>query len=480
MSFFNAWKVTPRYTQLGSLFYQPHQPEVFPGPSQLVALSTDAARLIDLDPCTLDEKALLDWMSGRLRLEGSQPIAMKYAGHQFGQFNPALGDGRGLLMVELTNQLGQPWEVHLKGAGQTTYSRFGDGRAVLRSSIREFLGSEALHHLGIPTTRALAVATTGESVRREIYEPGATLLRLTPSHLRFGHFEHAYIQQDLSGLHQLADYALQHYFPEQLEAEAPYAQLFAEVVARTARLGALWQAYGFCHGVLNTDNMSLLGETLDYGPFAFLDHYQPQITFNHSDPQGRYAFDRQPSILHWNLVRLAQAFSPLVDTELLNQQLALFMPQLEQAYYQCLAQRLGVDAQADRRLIEDFLALCRSDEIDWTDFLRRLAEGDTAQALSLTSQSAAWRMWLVEWQQAVQAQYPDAEARQAALCQYNPCIVPRTHLLQAAIEAAELGDFSQVRRLHALLRRPFNSEGVQKTDRQAPPKGWPVALSCSS
>lgn len=480
MSFFSSWQITPRYTQLGPHFYQVHQPETFQGPAYLVAFSTDAAQLIDINPCTVDEAALLDWMTGRLRLQGSQPIAMKYAGHQFGHFNPALGDGRGLLMVELTNRLAQPWEVHLKGAGQTAYSRFGDGRAVLRSSIREFLGSEALHHLGIPTTRALAVATTGESVRRESFEPGATLLRLTPSHLRFGHFEHAYAQQNQVGLKQLADYALQHYFPHRQEEKDAYAGLFAEVVARTARLGALWQTYGFCHGVLNTDNMSLLGETLDYGPFAFLDHYQPQANFNHSDPQGRYAFDRQPSILHWNLVRLAQALSPLVEIDQLNQQIALFMPQFEQHYRQGLAQRLGVDAQTDWPLIQDFLTLCGQEELDWTDFLRRLAEGKQAQALSLTSQSAAWQAWLVQWQQAIEPRYPDAEARHTLLCQYNPCILPRTHLLQAAIEAAEQGDFSEVRRLHALLRTPFSAKGLKTSDRQAPAKGWPIALSCSS
>jgi len=264
-----------RFSCLPERFYQLTKPTPLRGQLALVAVSSDAAQLIDLNLCVQDQQQLTDFLAGRWLPKNVRPLAMKYAGHQFGFYNPDLGDGRGLLLGEVRNKQGQYWDLHLKGAGQTAWSRYADGRAVLRSSIREFLGSEALFHLGIPTTRALALVTSTEPVRRERLESATTLLRLTASHIRFGHFEHFYYAKDTKGLALLVNFVIEHHFPALQNSPDPAADLLAQVLDRTALLLARWQAYGFCHGVLNTDNMSILGETFDFGPYAFLDTYQP-------------------------------------------------------------------------------------------------------------------------------------------------------------------------------------------------------------
>ncbi|WP_114416342.1 protein adenylyltransferase SelO [Marinospirillum perlucidum] len=487
MSALTDWHQQQRFCHLPDRFYQQRQPEVFPGPSALVAFSVDAAVDAGLDPCHLDQRQLLDWMTGRWHLPGSQPLAMKYAGHQFGYFNPALGDGRGLLLTEVKNSQGQAWEVHLKGAGRTAFSRFGDGRAVLRSCIREFLGSEALHHLGIPTTRALAIATTGEGVRRERLEPGATLLRLTPSHLRIGHFEHFFFQQDIQGLQILLDFTLEEVFPKLLAAPDPAAALFNEVLQRNARLVARWQALGFCHGVLNSDNISLLGETLDYGPFAFLDFYQPGFVGNHTDELGRYAFNRQAGVMHWNLACLARALSPLVAKEELQASLNRFPAVFEDYYRAYMADRLGLDVKESWPLVERFLALCEAGRLDWTRLLRLLSEDDQqavrdifAQAGPGVSQEAVTSWWQA-WGVVSSERFTDRDQRQEFMCRHNPVLLPRTHLLQGAIDQAESGDFSEVNRLLACFRTPYSRKGKRREDSLSPaPSQQGLALSCSS
>ncbi|SFB82301.1 Uncharacterized conserved protein YdiU, UPF0061 family [Marinospirillum celere] len=487
MSTLDSLNLDNRYAQLPQRFFQFKAPERLRLPGYLVGLSTDTARLLGLDPCQLNEDQLVRIMTGHASLPGSEPLAMKYAGHQFGYYNPDLGDGRGLLLGEVTTAGQEHWELHLKGAGQTAFSRFGDGRAVLRSSIREFLGSEALHHLGIPTTRALAVVMTGESVRREQLEPGATLLRVTPSHLRFGHFEHFYYRQDHEGQQALLDFALQNYFPELLSTAEPAAELFAEVMQRTARLVAHWQALGFCHGVLNTDNMSLLGETLDYGPFAFLDFYQPGLVANHSDDRGRYAFEHQPDIVQWNLACLAQSLIKLAPVEALKDSLQRFPGLYQKAYRERLSQRLGLDPVADWPLVKDFLSLCEKGRLDWTQLLRLLAEQRLEEAEALMKEPAmavsreAVDAWLLAWEERTGHYFATKQQRQQLLESRNPWVLPRTHLLQKAIEAAEGGDFSEVERQLAIFKQPFDASQRQPGDWESPPVDKQcLSLSCSS
>ncbi|SFX06567.1 protein adenylyltransferase SelO [Marinospirillum alkaliphilum] len=475
-----------RYSGLPASFYQQRHPGPLQGQTALVAVSSDAAALLDLDLCRQDQQQLLDLLTGHWLPPGASPLAMKYAGHQFGVYNPDLGDGRGLLLGEVVNCQGEYWDLHLKGAGQTAYSRFADGRAVLRSSIREFLGSEALHHLGIPTTRALAIAVSSEPVRRERYEAAATLLRLAPSHIRFGHFEHFCYQGDRTGLQVLLDFVINNLYPQLKDHPDPAAGLLAEVQSRTVRLVARWQAYGFCHGVLNTDNMSILGETFDFGPFAFLDHYEPGYVCNHSDDRGRYAFNRQPGIVHWNLVCLGQALLPLSDETSIRAVLERFADEYQQQYQQLMAARLGVDAIQDWPLVVRFLALCEAGAADWTRVLRLLAEGQLERAGRLMQGDRnqplqEWSRWLQDWQQRVANHWPDAEVRRKQLCRVNPCVLPRTGMLQQAISLAESGDFSEVNRLLAVLRDPFDPDGKLPGDLAGPPAGAvsPV-LSCSS
>src|SRR5690554_732961 len=475
-----------RFTHLPKRFYQLKQPTPLRGQLALVAVSADAAQLIDLNLCEQDQQQLIDFLAGRWLPKNTQPLAMKYAGHQFGFYNPDLGDGRGLLLGEVRNKQGECWDLHLKGAGQTAWSRFADGRAVLRSSIREFLGSEALFHLGIPTTRALALVTSSEPVRRERIEAATTLLRLTASHIRFGHFEHLYYSNDLEGLKLLANFVIEHHFPALKTSPDPAAALLAQVLERSALLVARWQAYGFCHGVLNTDNMSILGETFDFGPYAFLDTYQPSFVGNHSDDQGRYAFNRQPSIVHWNLICLGQALLPLSNEQAIRQVLDSFAASYDQHYRQTMAARLGVHPVNDWILVERFLNFCEATTCDWTRVLHALAEGELKEASALmqnkaNQEPAGWQVWLEEWQERLAKLFSSQKAAIEALTQVNPCVLPRTHLLQQAIQQAEAGDFTEVNRLLAVFRHPFTRQGKQPEDMASAPS-WAedVNLSCSS
>ena len=475
-----------RFSCLPERFYQLTKPTPLRGQLALVAVSSDAAQLIDLNLCVQDQQQLTDFLAGRWLPKNVRPLAMKYAGHQFGFYNPDLGDGRGLLLGEVRNKQGQYWDLHLKGAGQTAWSRYADGRAVLRSSIREFLGSEALFHLGIPTTRALALVTSTEPVRRERLESATTLLRLTASHIRFGHFEHFYYAKDTKGLALLVNFVIEHHFPALQNSPDPAADLLAQVLDRTALLLARWQAYGFCHGVLNTDNMSILGETFDFGPYAFLDTYQPGFVGNHSDDQGRYAFNRQPSIVHWNLICLGQALLPLSSEAAIRKVLDSFAGCYKKHYQKVMAVRLGVNPESDWALVERFLNFCEITACDWTRVLRALAEGkpDEASILMRTKSKQepfGWQIWLEEWKISLVKLFEDQQAAIDALTQVNPCVLPRTHLLQQAIDQAEQGDFTEVNRLLAVFRHPFSAQGKQPKDMASVPD-WikSQTLSCSS
>jgi uncharacterized protein YdiU (UPF0061 family) len=392
------------------------------------------------------------------------------------------------LLGEALTDAGEHWDLHLKGAGQTPYSRMGDGRAVLRSSIREFLASEALHALGIPSSRALCVIGSDTPVWREKQERGAMLLRLAPSHVRFGHFEYFYYTKRLDEQKVLADHVLAAHFPDCLTQPQPYLAMFREVVERNAEMIAKWQAYGFCHGVMNTDNMSILGITFDFGPFAFLDDFDANFICNHSDHEGRYAFGHQVPIAHWNLSALAQALVPLVEVEALRECLGLFLP-LYQAHYQDLMrQRLGLLGahDDDAVLVERLLTLMQNSGVDYTLFFRRLGEQAADVAVSELRDDfvdrAGFDTWAADYlaRQAGESN-GSVDARRQRMHAVNPLYVLRNYLAQKAIDAAEDGDYSEVRRLHQVLTRPFEAQdGMQAYAERPPEWGKHLEISCSS
>ena len=368
------------YRRLPDAFYTPVVPTPLANP-YLISVNPDAAALIGLDPKQMQRRDFVDYFSGKRALPGYEPLAMCYSGHQFGHYVPRLGDGRAILLGEVRGARTDKWDLHLKGAGLTPYSRQGDGRAVLRSTIREYLCSEAMHGLGIPTSRGLCIIGSDEEVHREKIETGAMLVRLAPSHVRFGTFEYFYYTNQFDHLRTLAEYVIGQHYPWLVDAPKPALALFNEVVARTARLIAQWQVVGFAHGVMNTDNMSMLGITLDYGPFGFLEHYEPGFICNHSDHQGRYAFDRQPDIGLFNLSCLAQAMLPLlsdVPEEAVDQAkavLALYQPALVEHYAQGMRAKLGLQQtmDEDQKLVADLLEILAINQVDYTRFFRALA-----------------------------------------------------------------------------------------------------------
>lgn len=436
---------------------------------------------------------LLSLLAGNAAPAPLTPYASVYSGHQFGHWAGQLGDGRALTLGELTDCNGSRWELQLKGAGPTPYSRHADGRAVLRSSIREYLCSEAMHGLGIPTTRALSLVDSDTPVQRERIERGAVVCRLARSFIRFGQFEHFHYAGQKQAVAELADYLIKQHFPDwlALPAEQRHLQLFANTVTATATTIAAWQAVGFAHGVLNTDNMSLLGDTLDYGPFGFLDAYQPGFICNHSDSGGRYAFDKQPMIGLWNLNALANAFLSLLPSDALVEQLGSYQAQFEAAYRARMAAKLGLRVGTDEgaidALLEPLLALLAQDKIDYTRFFRRLAqlggdaEAELAAEVGEPWQGDAWQQWLSGYTRALAKQAGSAGARRAAMQAANPKYILRNYLAEQAIQAAEAGDYGQLERLYRALQNPFD-EQPEHDKLAALPPAWAAAISvsCSS
>ncbi len=468
------------YARLPDGFHSRLRPQPLAAP-RLAAVNPAAAALIGLSPEELERPEFTACLNGEWLPPGAEPLAAVYAGHQFGQFVPQLGDGRALLLGEVQGEGGR-WELQLKGSGITPYSRSGDGRAVLRSTIREYLCSEAMHGLGIPTTRALGLIDSEEPVYRESVERGAVLLRMAPSHLRFGHFEFFYYRQAWDELRTLGDYALREHFPHLVGEADPFMRLFEEVIAGTAELMARWQLVGFAHGVMNTDNMSLLGLTIDYGPFGFLDAYDPGHIGNHSDTIGRYAFDQQPRIGGWNLSRLGQALMPLFEGEAAeaaaraNAALEAYEPAFQRAYAEGMNAKLGLAErrEGDGDLAKRLLSLMQAERLDYTRTFRALA-GNEAPHESL----AAWHQ---EYRQRLELEGRDDAARRAAMNAVNPVYVLRNHLAQRAIELAERErDYSEIERLHRLLQHPFDEQPGMEAYAEEPPE-WAeeLAISCSS
>ncbi|MDR6678375.1 protein adenylyltransferase SelO [Pseudomonas oryzihabitans] len=475
-----------RFARLGDAFSTHIEPRPLDDP-RLVVASPAALALLDLDPAVAETPEFTQMFAGAQLWDSAEPRAMVYSGHQFGSYNPRLGDGRGLLLGEVVNDRGEHWDLHLKGAGLTPFSRMGDGRAVLRSSIREFLASEALHALGIPTTRALCVIGSSTQVVRERLETGATLLRMAPSHVRFGHFEYFYYTRQHDLLEQLGEHVLAAHFPELLTSPEPWAALFREVVERTAQLIAHWQAYGFCHGVMNTDNFSILGLTFDFGPYAFLDDFDTQFICNHSDHTGRYSYSNQVPIAHWNLAALAQALTPKVAVETLQENIALFLPLYQAHYLDLMRRRLGLQEarEQDQELVERLLALMQQGGVDYHLFFRRLGEEEPDAALARVREDFIDLRGFDDWSQAYRARL-DAEGgapadRTTRMNAVNPLYVLRNYLAQQAIEQAEAGDYSEVRLLHEVLSRPFETQPGRERFAQRPPDwGKHLEISCSS
>jgi serine/tyrosine/threonine adenylyltransferase len=471
--------------QLGAPFVVAQQAMPLPSP-HWVARNDALAQDLGVDGW-LRSDAAMALLSGHAPPPGGA-LASVYSGHQFGAWAGQLGDGRALLLGEWHTPTGD-MEVQLKGSGLTPYSRMGDGRAVLRSSIREYLCCEAMHGLGIPTTRALALIGSPLPVRRETVETAAIVTRVAPSFLRFGHFEHfTHSAEDTTALRTLADAAIARYFPEHLGQAQPYAAMLETVTRRTAALLAQWQAVGFCHGVMNTDNMSLLGLTIDYGPFGFLDGFDPGHICNHTDSQGRYAYARQPNVALWNLHALAQALMPLIeDSDVALAALEPYKTAFPQALLAAFRAKLGLqDAREDdRELVDDWLRLMAQDRSDFTITFRRLAGftpgGDNAPLRDLFVHREAFDAWALRYSARLQAEANVDAARQARMLAANPKYVLRNHLAQAAITRAEAGDFSEVQRLHQLLQRPFDAQPEHEADAGFPPD-WATQLevSCSS
>ncbi|MFT0213341.1 YdiU family protein [Pseudomonas sp. F1_0610] len=477
--------VTPRFATLGGAFFAQVQPTAL-DKVELLALSPSGLQLLGITNNTASQEQLRQLCAGTWQWESYPPLAMVYAGHQFGGYSPRLGDGRGLLVAEVQTPDQTIIELHLKGAGLTPFSRMGDGRAVLRSSIREFLVSEYMQAIGVPTTQVLALARSSTKVWREQVETAASLLRLAPSHIRFGHFEYFYYSRQFDEHAALTEYVLKHHYPECLHKPQPALAFLEQVIERTAILIAYWQAFGFCHGVMNTDNMSILGLTFDYGPFAFLDDYQANYICNKSDSTGRYAFNQQPEIGLWNLTALAETFTQQIAIEELKTALASYWNIFQQSYQSLMCQRLGMhnDAQA-AAIISDLLKQMQQNQIDYNNLFRRLSEEPLALALEGLADDfvdgSAFSRWAAAYTQQVTKLDLDETTRLLAMQAFNPRYSLRNYYLQQVIEAAEKGDNTVFSELHAVCQSPFLSKEEWFKWCMPPPdteKAQP--LSCSS
>ncbi|MBS0445023.1 MAG: YdiU family protein [Proteobacteria bacterium] len=485
-----AWR--NRFHALGPAFYTELPARGLPDP-HWVARSDDCARLLGLpdDWAERPDLQALQVFSGNATWAGMRPLASVYSGHQFGVWAGQLGDGRALWLGEVDAPSGT-FELQLKGAGKTPYSRMGDGRAVLRSSIREFLCSEAMHGLGIPTTRALCITGSALPVRRETLETAAVVTRVAESFIRFGHFEHFAHHGQPEALRQLADFVIDHHLPACRDAEQPYHALLGEVTRRTARLMADWQSVGFCHGVMNTDNMSILGLTIDYGPYGFLDAFDPGHICNHSDEQGRYAWARQPQIGLWNLHALAQALLPLIGDgdaalAILETYKSVFMDALLARWRAKLG--LAAAEEGDHELIDALLRRMATDRVDYTLAFRRLASFSTADGArndamrDLFIDRAGFDAWARGYAERLAHEASIDAERALRMNRANPKFVLRNHLAETAIRRATEGEFGEMDRLLKVLQRPYDEHPPGATDADAgfPPE-WAqtIEVSCSS
>lgn len=486
-----------RFTSLPPEFYTTLQPTPLPDPV-LVGVSASAAELIGLDPKAFEHQAYVECFTGNRIIPGSKPLAAVYSGHQFGAWAGQLGDGRAILLGDVPAASQEAsWariELQLKGSGLTPYSRMGDGRAVLRSSIREFLCSEAMHALGIPTSRALCVTGSQQHVMREAPEPTAVVTRMAPSFVRFGSFEHWSYQDNHDQLKLLADYVIEHDFPHLKDETHPYRSLLQEVSLRTARLIAQWQSVGFMHGVMNTDNMSILGLTLDYGPFGFMEAFDANHICNHSDHQGRYSYAMQPRIGHWNCYALGQAMLPLLgDVDQAHAAISSYGQEYGQTLDKLLHAKLGLaqTLEGDDAFIDSTFQLLQTHQVDFTLFFRNLGQiriadqkhdgRDDSEVRDLFIDRPAFDAWCDIYRARLHLENSNDEQRHASMCAVNPKYVLRNYLAQIAIEKAHQGDFSEVKQLLNVLNSPYEEQPEHEIYAKLPPD-WANSLqvSCSS
>lgn len=478
------------FASLPPAFYTRLQPTPIPHP-YLVGASASAATLIRLDPAEFQEKNFVEAFAGNRTLPGSTPLSAVYSGHQFGVWAGQLGDGRAILLgdVPASDPPGR-LELQLKGSGLTPYSRMGDGRAVLRSSIREFLCSEAMAALGIPTSRALCVVGSGMHVMREMPETSAVATRMAPTFIRFGSFEHWYYNDRRDELRTLADYVINRFYPELRDAANPYQAMLAEVTRRTAELMAQWQAVGFMHGVMNTDNMSILGLTIDYGPFGFMEAFDSGHICNHTDRQGRYAYHMQPKIGQWNCFALGQALLALIG-EVDDAQAALeaYKPAYDRKMDELLHAKLGLQSAQpdDDALFDAMFEMMQRNHVDFTLFFRRLSElkldmpSSDEPIRDLCIDRASFDAWATTYRARLRQENSDDELRRHAMRAINPKYVLRNYLAQLAIEKAQNKDFSEVSKLLHVLEKPFADQPENEQYAALPPD-WASKLevSCSS
>jgi serine/tyrosine/threonine adenylyltransferase len=462
-------------------FYVRAQPRSNPQP-RLVRLNRPLARQLGLDPDALSEQQWADIFSGNSVPEGADPIALAYAGHQFGNFVPQLGDGRAILLGEISTGDARV-DIQLKGSGRTAFSRGGDGRAALGPVLREYLVSETMHALGIPTTRALAAVTTGDEVVRDRILPGAVLTRVAASHIRIGTFQFFAARRDNEAVRRLADYALARHYPD-ADSAAPYRALLDGVIARQAELVARWVLVGFIHGVMNTDNMSVSGETIDYGPCAFMDAYDPATVFSSIDQGGRYAYGRQPAIAQWNLARLAECLLPLLAdseaaaSEIANASLAKFPDLFGQHYLGGLRRKIGLATlqDGDEALCGSLLDCMATQRADFTQVFRTLSSAESdpvseAGLRALFADSTCLDAWLPRWRARLAQEPGDAASRAAGMRAVNPAVVPRNHLVEGMIAAAvEREDFQPFEEMLGVLATPFADPPAPLAHYAAPPE----------
>ena len=475
-------RLVHHYAALGEQFYQPIAPQPVSQP-QLIIFNQPLADELGLSANNLLTAPLEKIFSGNVVPDNACSIAMAYAGHQFGHFNPGLGDGRAILLAQIMTDDNQQFDIQLKGSGRTRFSRNGDGRSALGPVLREYLLSEAMHKLGVPTTRALAAVTTGEQVARERLTPGGVITRVSRSFVRVGTFQYFAYHDDLEAIRKLADYMLQFYFPQARESATPYLALLQNVIERQAKLIARWMQIGFIHGVMNTDNMSIIGETIDYGPCAFMDYFAFDQVYSSIDHHGRYAFNNQPNIGMWNLSRFAETLLPLLSNDedeavdIAKAALDTYVQTFQQAWINGMRAKLGLTTQQqkDKALVDDLLRLMDENRADYTlgfYYLSQLASqpSDTDKAFtSLFKQPDKIEQWLQKWRQRLQQEESEDTERQQAMQQVNPVYIPRNHQVEAVIRAAEdNNDFAPFHALHEVLQQPYTVQPGKEQYMQPP------------
>jgi serine/tyrosine/threonine adenylyltransferase len=485
------------YAHLPEHFFARVNPTPVAAP-QLVKLNVELARQLGIDVDELSKEEGVAVLAGNRVAEGSEPIALAYAGHQFAHFVPQLGDGRANLLGEVVGRDGVRYDIQLKGSGRTPFSRGGDGRAAIGPVLREYIVSEAMAAFAVPTTRALAAVTTGELVFREIPMPGAVLTRVAASHLRVGTFQYFAVRQDSEGVRTLADYSISRHYPEAAQSGHPYRTLLESVVARQAQLIAQWMLLGFIHGVMNTDNMSISGETIDYGPCAFMEAYEPTKVYSSIDRGGRYAYRNQPGVALWNLARLAESLLPVLVQEsgneeaavaVANEVLSTFEPQYESARLAGLRKKLGLftASERDADLADTLLQRMAANRADFTLTFRRLSDAaDRPEAedkvRALFADPIAFDNWAADWRHRLAQETIDGQARAEAMRSMNPIYIPRNHLVEAALEAAtQRQDYQPFEDLLAVVSHPNEERpGMEKYATPARPEECVLETFCGT